>query len=264
VTSESNLECSRLCEQHAIRDAERTREVIDAGPFRALLHRQDDMIWLNYAVPVAPLGEDGEIEAALHELASVFAARKRRLRFEFNALPWPRLGPVLERFGLHLHARHPLMVCTPTDLRPVAAPGVAVRLLGPTSPAADLLAFRTVLSEGFGDGAPPTPEAVAALRDELASGCVIHALAEVEGAPAAVGSLTPIGEVAELVGVATRPALRRRGAAATLSSALAREHFASGGTLLWLSAGDDIARAVYEKVGCRLIDERLSYMEAGG
>jgi len=67
--------------------------------------------------------------------------------------------------------------------------------------------------------------------------------------------------VAELAGVATSPALRRRGVAATLTSFLTDQLFAAGGTLAWLSAGDAAAQAVYERVGFAVVDTRLNYIE---
>jgi predicted GNAT family acetyltransferase len=57
---------------------------------------------------------------------------------------------------------------------------------------------------------------------------------------------------------------RRRGVAATLSSCLVQDHFARGGTLVWLSAGDAIAQAAYERIGFRLLPTpQLNYIDAG-
>jgi ribosomal protein S18 acetylase RimI-like enzyme len=68
--------------------------------------------------------------------------------------------------------------------------------------------------------------------------------------------------ICELVGVATLPALRRRGVAATLCSVLIKDHFEGGGDLVWLSAGDAIAQATYERIGFRNVDFRLNYIDA--
>jgi len=67
--------------------------------------------------------------------------------------------------------------------------------------------------------------------------------------------------VAEVAGVGTRPALRRRGVAASLTCFLTEQLFAVGGTLAWLSAGDAAAQAVYERVGFAVVDTRLNYIE---
>lgn len=258
-------EISRMCDDHARQDAERSREVIDAGPFRALLSRNTDLIWLNYAVPTGPLGDAAQAHASLAELRRAFAARGRRLRFEFNALAWPGLAPLLEQAGLELHAEQPLMVCEPHTLRPFEAAGARAELLGEASGDELLAAFLTIQRRGFEQQpAAVTPADVAAMRAGLARSANLQALAWLGGAPASAAALSPIGPVAELAGVATDPAMRRRGGAATVSSFLVREHFRRGGRLAWLSAGDAAAQAVYQLIGFELIDARLNYIEPGG
>jgi ribosomal protein S18 acetylase RimI-like enzyme len=257
------LALSRLCDDHARRDAERSRTVVDVGPFRALLDPGTDLIWLNYAVPVAPLDSLDEAAAALLELERVFAAHRRTLRFEFNALPWPALPAALERCGLRLQAQHPLMVCTPATFTPVAAPEVTAWLLDAESPDPELSAASAIQRLSFGGEERATSdEEVAELRGTLRAGLYVYGLAIHEMTLAGVASLSPIGDVAELAGVATHPAARRRGVAATLSSLLVRSHFAQGGALVWLSAGDAIAQATYAKLGFQLIDTRVNYLAA--
>lgn len=257
------LALSRLCDDHARCDAERSRTVADVGPFRALLDSGTDLIWLSYAVPVAPLGNPAEVGVALRELERVFAAHRRRLRFEFNALPWPALPAALEGYGLQLQAEHPLMVCTPATFTPVAAPEVMARLLDAEAPDAELGAASAIQRLSFGgEERASSDDEIAGLRGTLRAGLYVYGLATHETTPAGVASLSPIGDVAELTGVATHPAARRRGVAATLSSLLVRAHFAQGGALVWLSAGDAIAQATYAKLGFRLIDTRLNYLAA--
>jgi ribosomal protein S18 acetylase RimI-like enzyme len=220
------------------------------------------MIWLNYAVPIGALDDAQAATAALVELRQVFADHRRTPRFEFNALPWPALASLLESAGFRLQARHPLMVCTPHSFRPFAAPGVAVRLLGSDEPEATLAAAMVIQSESFGGTSePPPPDEIAHVRDQLRAGTFRYALAMLDGTPAGAGSTAPIDGVAELGGVATSPALRRRGVAATLSSFLTGRLFAEGGKLAWLSAGDAAAQAVYERVGFAVVDTRLNYVE---
>jgi ribosomal protein S18 acetylase RimI-like enzyme len=256
------LTCSRRCDEHARRDAERSRTVVNVGPFRALIDPGTDLIWLNYAVPVAPL--DGiDAATALSELGRVFEAHGRTLRFEFNALPWPALPEALERFGLQLQAEHPLMVCTPTTFTPVSAPEVRTWLLDAASPDAELRAACAIQRVSFGGEERATSdEEVAGLRGTLRDGLYLYGLAAHGASSAGVATLSPIDAVAELTGVATHPTARRRGVAASLSSLLVQSHFAQGGTLVWLSAGDAIAQATYAKLGFQLIDTRLNYIAA--
>jgi ribosomal protein S18 acetylase RimI-like enzyme len=41
-----------------------------------------------------------------------------------------------------------------------------------------------------------------------------------------------------------------------------KDHFQGGGDLVWLSAGDAIAQATYERIGFRRVDSRLNYIDA--
>ena len=257
----SPIELSRMCEQNANAVSAQSRTTIDCGPFRALLDSTTEMIWVNYAVPISPI-DNAQATAALGDLRRAFAQHQRRPRFEFNALPWPALPSLLESAGFQLQERNPVMICTPTSLRRFAAPGVAVRFLGSHEPAATLAATMALQSESFGGPAelPPADE-VERLRDQLRTGRLCYALATLDGLPAGAGSTAPIDGVAEVAGVGTSPALRRRGVAATLTRFLAEQLFAAGGTLAWLSAGDAAAQSVYERVGFAVVDTRLNYIE---
>ncbi|MEO7910942.1 MAG: GNAT family N-acetyltransferase [Roseiflexaceae bacterium] len=259
---QSAVELSRVCEQNANAVSALSRTIIDCGPFQARLDPTTDMIWINYAVPIGAIDDAQSTIAALAELRQAFAQHQRRPRFEFNALPWPKLPDLLESAGFELQERHPLMVCTPHSFHRFAAPGIAVRFLGGDDSAPTLAAAMALQSESFGGPAelPPADE-VQRLRDQLRAGTLCYAFATLDGLPAGAGSTAPIDGVAELAGVATTPALRRRGVAATLTSFLAEQLFAAGGRLAWLSAGDAAAQAVYERVGFAIADTRLNYIE---
>jgi len=56
---------------------------------------------------------------------------------------------------------------------------------------------------------------------------------------------------AEIVGVATLPAARRRGHAAAVTATLARHALAHGNDLVFLSANDETVARMYERVGFR-------------
>jgi len=258
----SPIELSRICERNANAVSAQSRTTINCGPFRALLDLSTDLIWLNYAVPAGPIDDAQATMAALADLRQAFARHQRRPRFEFNALPWPSLPGLLEGAGFQLQERHPLMACTPESLRRFAAPSVAVRFLKADDPAPTLAATMALQSESFGGPSelPPLDE-VERLRAQLRAGTLSYALATLDGRPAGAGSTAPIDGVAEVAGVATSLALRRRGVASTLTSFLAEQLFAAGGTLAWLSAGDAAAQAVYERVGFAVVDRRLNYIE---
>src|SRR6202011_3785227 len=122
-------------------------EIVTVGPFRAFLHptRADD--WANYATPVDPMDDDSETASALEWLRRLYIERERTLRFEFNEPLWPQLAPVLERSGLTLQDREPIMLLTLPEFRSFSNPDVVVRFLHAMDAEADLAAFQSIFSQ---------------------------------------------------------------------------------------------------------------------
>ena len=79
----------------------------------------------------------------------------------------------------------------------------------------------------------------------MASGVTRTAIATLGDDVVAMGQHQPVGDVTEIVGVATIPEARRRGIAGALTAALVAD--ADVGTV-FLSAGEDAAR-VYGRLG---------------
>ncbi|MFG1870880.1 GNAT family N-acetyltransferase [Micromonospora arborensis] len=211
-------------------------------------------------------------------LADVTSVRERQRKLGLpEAFEWvhettPELLAVARSAGLSV-LEAPLMVLDPTALPdPATLSDVAVRVLAADSPgfAADVAARRAVAAVSFaaagtalGEAGPAERDAavtdleLAALDEErtrIADGRRVSALAgtSTEGALAS-GMAMRVGDVAEIAGVATLPAARRRGLGAALTAALAHELRAAGTDLIFLSAGsEDIAR-VYLRVGFRRI-----------
>ena len=98
------------------------------------------------------------------------------------------------------------------------------------------------------------PELVAHLRARARAGLTVTAVAEsrTEGALAA-GSYQPVGAVAEIVGVGTLPAARRRGLAGAVTAALAGHARQCGVRALVLSAENDDVGRIYRRAGFRRI-----------
>ena len=236
-------------------------EVIAVGPFLALLHRDTDSIWLNYAAPREPLGSDEEVAEGLGELGRIFADRKRVLRIGFNERLFPRLPRLLEEHGFTLQERAPFMICTQSDFRPLSNPDVSVRFLRATDSDSDLAAYQSIVSQVLGDGSwQPTPAAILRFCAEVESADHRrHALAKIGDTPVGTGFISSAGGVSEVHKIATAPACRRRRVATTVTSFMLQDRFDSGDTLAWLTATDTIAQAVYQKLGFRLVGERLYY-----
>ncbi len=254
----------RRIEQINTKVAAQFSDVIAVGPFQAQIDPSCDMTWLNYAVPVAELGKKAEVAEVVVELREVFTERDRTLRFEFTESLWPTLPEVLEEAGLRLEVRHPMMLCKLATFQPHQASAVQVKQLTAADDTKTLAAFLAVRNQGFNQDfadEPPTDTEIAELREQIQTGKTCCALASLDGIPAGVGVTMPMSGICELVGVATIPALRRRGVAATLCSFLVKDHFQRGGDLVWLSAGDAIAQATYERLGFHLVDSRLNYID---
>jgi ribosomal protein S18 acetylase RimI-like enzyme len=162
---------------------------------------------------------------------------------------------------------HPLMHLPAgafTSAAPISEVKIAI-----VSPEADLALMNAVAHVGF--GAPGTavgvrddtafaeairradPDTLAFTRERMRDGFTVMAAAAVAGAPVAVGSYQPADRAAEITGIATLPAFRRRGIGAALTSVLVAHALDAGIDTVFLSADDlDVAR-VYARLGFHTI-----------
>ena len=201
------------------RSGARTEEI---GPFTLFVATGG---WPYYARP--RLSGDGVFTVEDVELVR---ARQRELAvpeaFEWVHETTPALLEVLRRTDVPVH-EHPLMVLVDAlDIDPPE--GVRVRVLDADDPA--VAAANAVAAVGFGHpgtaagaAGPAERDAAAAdqdverMRERIRRGITVMAIAEDEGGPLAVGSSQPVGDVTEIVGVATLPAARRRGLGAAVT-----------------------------------------------
>jgi GNAT superfamily N-acetyltransferase len=162
----------------------------------------------------------------------------------------------------------PLMALDRGAWRAPDVPGdVVVRLLGSDDGA--LAASQAVVTVGFaapGTAAGPEsvaerdvavadgdPGALAFIRERVRSGLTAVAIAETEHGPVAVGSHQPVGDVTEIVGVATLPVVRRQGLGGAVTGALVEHALAHGAATVFLSAGSDAIARVYARLGFKRI-----------
>jgi GNAT superfamily N-acetyltransferase len=206
------------------------------------------------------LGGDGPFTAG--DVAAV-RERQRALghpqAFEWLHEVTPDLLEVVRGAGMEV-LEAPLMLLG----EPRAAETAGVRILGADDPA--VVPARAVADVGFkAAGTAVGPEGPrerdAALfeatqdfvRDRMRRRLTVTAVAEAGDGPVAVGSHQPVGDVTEVVGVATLPAFRRRGLGGAVTAALVADALAHGAEIVFLSAGSaDIAR-VYGRLGFRRI-----------
>lgn len=234
-------------------------DALDIGPFTLFVSRAPYPL---YARPrrdvTAPVTAD--------DLAAL-AARCDEVGVPL-AVEWveevtPSLRGVVSGAGLVVE-RYPLLVLTADRYRP--APPPAGVTLQEARTGADLTVARAVANVAFGHGgtavgaegtaerdegvAGADPDQVRFFVDDAAAGrtVTLAATAGPDGVVAS-GSVKPVGGAAEIMGVATLPAFRRRGLALAVTSALVDAALARGVELLLLSAdSDDVAR-IYERLG---------------
>ncbi|MGW0432680.1 GNAT family N-acetyltransferase [Micromonospora sp. NPDC003197] len=210
--------------------------------------------------------------------ADILAVRQRQRdlgvpeAFEWVHEQCPDLLAVARSAGLSV-LEAPLMVLDPAALpAPSELSDIPVRIVDTTSGSfgADIAARRAVAAVGFaapgtatGDAGPAerdaaraetTPEALAEELTRAEAGRRVSALAEsaTDGVLAS-GLAMRVGDVAEIAGVATLPAARRRGLGAAVTGALARRMRDDGVDLVFLSAGSEEIARVYLRTGFRRV-----------
>ncbi len=220
-----------------------------SGPFLATFDA-DPNVYLNYAMP----DDDADPSPAdIAALVALFAAQGRKPRLEYIPAAAPKVEAALRGAGFAVEARVPVMLCTPG--MPVHVPATQDIAVFLATEEQDLIAIDEAQAEAY--GAPPRGPGshkrtlragglVAAARD-LASGAII-------GGGVAMPPVNGIGEIA---GIGVRADFRRRGAAGAITALLAREAFARGFALIWLTPGSAQAERLYARAGFAAVSEAL-------
>lgn len=227
--------------------------------FRIHLWPTPDPFYRNVAVPVRPAADWPRAIAAMRR---VFAAHGRTPRLEFFAELWPGLEAALEDQGFVPERRAAVMARGPGTVAGGEAAGPRPVLLTGDASLPLLATFFAGAFEAFAEPlAPATCEAeVARLAAGLRGGTIRAAAVLADGRPVSGASLIGVGPVAELAGVWTSPAWRRRGLAAAACASLLARLFAEGGELVWLSAVDAAAAALYRRLGFGTCGTQLNHV----
>ena len=202
------------------------------------------------------------MRADLDSLRALFAARGLPLQIEFNEPLFPALPSMLAAAGLTPTEREPLLLLSAGGFHPAVNSRVEVRFLR-ADDEDGLHAYAAIFHEVLLErsGAPPD-RALDLLRREIEELKErSHAVAVLESSVVGTGFISSSDGVAEITRVATIPAARRRGVAATITSFMIADRFAHGDSLAWLTASGDAAQALYLKLGFRLVGVRLYYEE---
>ena len=219
--------------------------------------------WPFYARP--RLGSDRRADRD-RDLVAVLE-RQRELGVP-QALEWvAEVSPAAEQAALRaglVVQRHPLLVLdTPLEVQPI--PGIELRMAAaddraiPSACAAIELAFTVGGIEAGNIGVVERDSALARrdrtddafVRSLIAVGHMVMVIAESHDGPVAGGTASPRGAVAELTGIATLPASRRRGLGLAVTAVLIAEVRRRGVEVVFLSASDDAVARIYERAGFR-------------
>ena len=248
--------------------ARRQYQETPVGPFTVFINPRTDFKYFNYAIPDRPDLEgqtDAEAQAALEDVKAVFQARDRRPRFEFFEAYTPRLGGLLRANGFVEEGRQWSMLCRPRDFSlPPSVAGLEVTRLDAEHHAReDVRDFLLAQQQGFNpENTEPVDEAAI---DEQARGYRESGwrglLGRVGLEPAGVASYAhPIYGVSEIAAVATREAFRRRGIGAYLTALATQAAFDAGAETACLTAEDERAGRMYERLGYQPFSVMLAYL----
>lgn len=236
---------------------------ISVPPFTVYINPQNDMVWLNYAIPDEPTGD--QVQDALSELRAAFVAHNRTPRFEFIEEYAPALVAELRAAGFVEQGRYHLMVCTPETL--LDAPHVAglnIVTVGPDAPTDDILATLITQQHGFNPNDQTLPQEADIREFREKQPGRITMLGRIDGEAAGAGvAMPPYDQISEIGGVATLVEFRRRGVAAAVTAALTSAAFSAGARIVILTAADAAASRVYERAGFHTIGIGLAYIDAG-
>jgi GNAT superfamily N-acetyltransferase len=224
------------------------RETLEQPPFRVFLNKKLNVLYVNYAIPLAisvqPLAD-------LKELVSTFRANSRVPRLEFARELSPELQKPLQEMGFTKEQSLPMMACTRSMFRPRKSELVIKKL----EPEDDVRLYYRTANKAFDMQWPISENPISKEEADKDTGELNIAIAYVEGEPAGCACLGPS---AELSGVATVPEFRRRGIASAVSSFLLEDYFKES-ELAWLAADDAAAEALYRGVGFELVGTHESW-----
>lgn len=239
-----------------------SHNAIAVPPFTCFFNPDSDATFANYAIPDAPVGAGADVAAALQEVAHCFQARRRRPRFEYLEACTPNLAPVLEQQGYQCEMRSLLMVCTRKTLTPPPRPiGFTIEPLTAATPIDVVQDLMTIQARSFGDPDAPRTTAEEAQQFLTRFAALQLFLARLNGVAVSAASLTaPYAGIAELAGVATSPAFRRRGFAAALTCAVTQAAFTQGIDQVFLTAASVEAGHAYARAGFMACGSGLAYV----
>ena len=203
-----------------------THETEAVANFTCYFNPNESEPYANSAMPDTPM--ESAPYQALDALVACFEKRQRVPHVEFIESFSPLLPSLLETYGFDVEDRNPLQVATVASF--VQAPvveGLAISCVDDDATLDELRAFITVQGRAFAGDDRSEASAAEASRFRAQFDGVQFYLACLKGEPVAAGSLTiPLDGIAEVAGIGTLSAYRRRGIASAVTAAIAESAFA--------------------------------------
>lgn len=264
----TSIEISRI-QAYLRENLRRSFEVVPLAPFTLFFHPQDPLKYFNYAIPDGPGLPDAAVLAGIFiKLREAFRQRGRVARFEFFEAFAPGLPAALRANGFSEEDRQWSMLCTPASFHPApVVDGLEITAVHPDSPDADIHDFIIAQRRGFNpeDTSEPSADEIARERANYRAHGWRAYLGRVGGAPAGVSAFgQPIGGVSEIAGIATLVPFRRRGIASCLTAQAVQAAFAQGVDTACLTAANQAAGRVYERIGFAQFSTMLAYIDEEG
>lgn len=238
----------------AVANLRRRPDVVMTGGFVAGFSPGTDSPYLNYATP---LPGTAPTRADIAALVGAFRVRGLLPRLEFAPEAAPAAAAALREAGFGTEAVHEYLVCTPDTYTDPLPGGDGPRVETPATDA-EYQALDAALAEAFGGVFAASADGAARLRRLAQDGGEVRFVRAGDGGCAGGATCSPPAEdTAELAGVGTRPAHRRRGVAAAVTAALTEAMFARGAGSVWLEYSGEGSRGTYARVGYRPGGTRL-------
>jgi len=241
--------------------AQQQYEAVKIPYFTLYFHPSETLKYFNYGIP--HVIEIETIETTLTIARAEFASRNRRARFEYLEEFDPKLGAILRQSGFIEESQQYLMVCSPKTFSSNArVPNLVIEEITENSGVSAAQRFLTIQGRGFGGEVTElaTAESAQQFLRMLGKGRAYVGL--LAGKPVAVGMVTEsYNGICELAGLATLSAYRRQGIATAITSKTVEQAFEKGAEVVILTAADEHAGRVYQKVGFENYTIMLAYID---
>jgi predicted GNAT family acetyltransferase len=192
-----------------------------------------------------------------------FSNRNRRARFEYLEEFNPKLGTILRQNGFIEESRQFLMVCSVETYSSNAnVADFVIEEITENSEVSAAQQFLTVQGWGFGgeETEVATTENARQFLQMLGKGRAYVGL--LAGEPVAVGMVSEVyNGICELAGLATLATYRRQGIATAITRKAVEQAFERGADVVFLTAADEQAGRVYQKVGFENYTTVLAYVD---